>query len=121
MLADDAAEVREADLGGVAARGVAFEQRQPELDILAVVRFLRLEVPLALVGAAVGAPAKTDGAVRQHHLAGLVESDRLPFRIVGRAELVVEVRGAHIAVGHHDGFAAGQVCSLSITSIGMSV
>ena len=70
------------------------------------------QVPLALVGAAVRPPAEADRAVGQHHLARLVERDRLPFRIVGLAERAVEVGGAHVAVGHHDGFAAGQLVLL---------
>jgi hypothetical protein len=37
------------------------------------------------------------------------------------AQLAVEVGGAQVAVGHHHRFAVGNCCSLSITSIGMSV
>ena len=108
MLADDTAKVREADPGRFAARFLAFQQRKPELHFLAVARFLRFEVPLALIGPPVGTPAKTDGAVGKHDLARLVERDGLPLGIVGLAELAVEVRGAHVAVGHGDDLAAWQ-------------
>ena len=75
---------------------------------MAVVRLLRLEVPLALVGTPVRAPAKADRAVGQHYLAGLVERDGLPLRIVRLAELAVEIRRADVAIGHHHGLAARQ-------------
>ena len=88
MRAFDAAEVREPNFCGVAAGGVAFEQRQLEFDVLTVLRVLGLQIPLALVGAAVGPPAETDGTVRQRYPAGLVKGDCLPLRIVGRTELV---------------------------------
>ncbi len=108
MLAGDAAEIRESDPGRLGAGRLAFQHRQLELHLVAVARFLRLEVPLALVGAPVRAPAKADGAIGKHDLAGFVEGDGLPFRIVGLAELAVEVRRAHVAVGNGDDFAARQ-------------
>ena len=58
------------------------------------------------VGAAVRAPAETDGAVWQYDLAARVERDRLPLRVVGLAELAVEVGRAHVSIRHHDGLAA---------------
>jgi hypothetical protein len=86
-----------------------------------VARFLGLQVPLAFVGAAVRAPAESDGAVGQYDLAAFVEGHRLPLGVVGLAQLAVEVRRAHVAVRHGDDSPLGRVCSLSITSIGMSV
>jgi predicted XRE-type DNA-binding protein len=84
------------------------QHREPELHAVAVACLLGLEVPLALVGPAVRAPAEADRAVGQHHLADLVERDGLPVRVVGLAELAVEVAGAHVAVGDHDAAAVGQ-------------
>ena len=66
-------------------------------------------IALAFVGAAVRAPAKADGADRQHDLAALVERNGLPFRIVGGAELTVEVGGAQVAVRHQHRFPTGQL------------
>ncbi len=69
-----------------------------------------------------GPQRKPMAPLRQHDLAGLVEGDGLPFRVVGLAELAVEVGRAHVAVGHGMTFSpVGSVCSFSITSIGMSV
>jgi hypothetical protein len=50
-------------------------------------RLLVLEVPLALVDAALGRPAEADAAVGQHRAAGGVEGHRLPLGVVlpGRA------------------------------------
>ena len=87
---------------------VAFQHRQLELHLVTVAGLLRFEVPLPLVGAAVGAPAEADRAVGQHDLACLVEGDGLPLRIVGLAELAVEVRRADVAVRDHDLLAGGQ-------------
>ena len=64
VLADDAAEVGKADLCRVAAGILAFHHRELELDVVAVARFLGLQVPLAFVGAAIRTPAETDGADR---------------------------------------------------------
>jgi hypothetical protein len=91
MLADNPAEVWEAHPCGFSSRTLAFQQRQFELHRLAVSRFLRLKVPLAEVRAAIRTPAEADGAMRQHHLASLVEGDRFPFRVVGLAELAVKI------------------------------
>ena len=107
VLVVNAAKVRKANLRAV-MDGCAFHHRELERDLSAVTRFLGLQVPLAGIGAAVRAPAKADGALRQHHLAALVECHGFPLGVVGLAELAVEVRGPHIAVGHHDGVAAGQ-------------
>ena len=106
VFALDATEVGEADLGRVNAGVLAFHHRELELDIIAMARFLGLQVPLTLVGTAVRTPAKANGAHRQHDLAALVERNRFPFRVVGSAELAIEVGGAQVAVRHQHRFAA---------------
>jgi hypothetical protein len=60
----DAAEIRETDFRVIAARISAFEHRQPEFHVAAVLGFLRLEVPLPLVRTTVSTPAETNRAIR---------------------------------------------------------
>ena len=84
VLADDAAKVGETNLGSLGAGIFAFHHRELELDVGAVACFLGLQVPLAFVGAAVGTPAKTNGAVGQHHLAVSFQGDGFPLGVVGR-------------------------------------
>src|SRR6185503_5981783 len=98
MLARDAAEVRETDFCRLSARPLAFQERKLELDLVTLARLPGFEIPLACIGTPVGTPAKSDCAVGQHDLAGLVERDRFPFRVVGLVEAALEIGRAHIAV-----------------------
>ena len=98
----DAAEVREAHTRGFARCCCTVSHRQLELDVASPLRFLRLEVPLALIGAAVGTPAESDCTIRQHDVAVFVESDGLPIGIVGLAEVAVEIGRTHVTVGDED-------------------
>src|SRR4029450_9526163 len=79
MLARDATEVRKSDLRRFRTRAVAFLHRQLELHVVALACLLRFEIPLPLIGPAVGAPAEADRAVGQHDLAAFVEGDGLPL------------------------------------------
>ncbi|OIQ68703.1 hypothetical protein GALL_497010 [mine drainage metagenome] len=108
VLGHDATEVGETDFGGFAAGIGTFHHGELELDLGAVARLFGLQVPLALVGAAIGTPAKTNRPVGQHHFAGHVQRHGFPLGVVALPELAVEVAGAHIAVRHHHGFTAGQ-------------
>ena len=102
----DAAEVRKTYLGSLGAGSFAFHHRQFELHFLAVARLFGLKVPLSLVQPPIRPPTKTNGAIGQHHFAGVVKSDRLPLRVVGLTKIAIEIRRTHITVGHHDGFAS---------------
>ena len=103
-----AAEVRERDLDRFVRLAAVLDDRQLELHFVAAASVLRFEVPAARVLAAVGAPAEADRAVGQHHLAGGVESDRLPVGVVVLSETVGEVARPDVAVGHPCAATAGQ-------------
>ena len=103
-----AAKVREGHVRHVVGLGTVFHHRQLELHGVASAGFLVLQVPQALIGAAIGAPAEADGAIGQRDLAQLVVAHGLPVGVVGLVELMGEVAGAHIAVGHHHRAAIGQ-------------
>ncbi len=109
MFADDAAEIGEADLGRFRAWVLPLHHRELELDVVAVAGLLGFEIPLAFVGTPVRTPAESDRAVGQDHLAAFIQGHRFPFRIVGSAQLAIEVRGANVAVRHHHRFARGQL------------
>ncbi|GBC55466.1 hypothetical protein PSNTI_09210 [Stutzerimonas stutzeri] len=91
VLVEDAAEVREGDLGRLAALDLG----QGEVDITTVLAFAGFDVPLALL-----APAVTDRTQRRNQLAGAaVDGDGLPLGVVFLAEVVGQVGGAQEAVG----------------------
>ncbi len=103
MLAFDAAEVRETDLRRLPAMCLVrtgLHQRQAQPHRLTRARVLVLQVPLALVGAAVRAPAEADRALRAHDLAVRIERHGLPLGMVVLAQPAREIAGAHVAVGH---------------------
>ena len=103
-----AAKVREGHVSHVVGLLAVFDHRQLELDGVARAGILVLQVPQALVGAAVRTPTEADGAVGQRDLAQLVIAHGLPVGVVRLVELVGEVAGAHVAVRHHGLAAVGQ-------------
>ena len=91
MLVRDVAEVGEGDVDHVVLDVL---QRQPKFGLRAAARLL-FQVPFAAF-----APAEADGAARRHDLAArLVVGDGLPLGVVALAQRLVEVGGAHEAVG----------------------
>ncbi|MCG3189130.1 MAG: hypothetical protein LKCHEGNO_01398 [Burkholderiaceae bacterium] len=102
------AEVRQADADDFVRLRAVFEHRQLELDLGTVARFLGLEVPASGVAAALGPPAETHRAVRQHRAAVGVERDGLPLGVVVLPQLAVEIAGAQVAIRHQRGLAVGQ-------------
>jgi hypothetical protein len=95
-----ATEVRQADVHHLMRLRAILDDGELQLHLGAVARFLVLEIPLALVDAALGRPAEADAAVGQHGAAVRVEGHRLPLGVVLLAQLAVEVGGAQVAVGH---------------------
>ena len=77
-----------------------FHHRQFQFDVAVVVCFLVFQVPFADVGATIRPPAETDRPIRQNHLAGHIEGECFPIRIVGLAEVAVEITGAQVAIRH---------------------
>jgi len=95
-----AGEVGQGHFGDLVFLGAVFKHRELEPHFFVGARFFGLEVPFALVGAPLGAPAKADRAVGQHRFAVAVEGHGFPLWVVGLPELAVEVAGAQVAVGH---------------------
>ena len=107
----DTAEVREAD--ALQFRRLAvLGHRQAQLDRSAAACLLRLQVPLPGIGTPIRSPAKTDGAVRHHHLAVGVAGERLPFGVVALPELSGKIGGTQVAVGHQQRLAIRPVALL---------
>ena len=91
VLVEDAAEIREGNIGRLAALDLG----QGQVNVAAVLAFTGFDVPLALL-----APAVADGAERRNQLAGgAVDGDGLPLGVVLLAEVVGQIRGAQEAVG----------------------
>ena len=101
-------EIRERHIGNSVRLRAIFDHRQLERRLVRSTCVLALEVPLAQVGTLVIAPAKANRAGRQSDFAVEAIGHCLPVGVVGLAELVREVAGAHIATWHHHLAAIGQ-------------
>ncbi len=87
------AKVRKTDLGCAVH---ALDQGEGQFTFLVAARVARLQIPLA-PGLALRLPAKTDRAMRQHHLAFTAEGHGFPLGVVTLPKLVGKIAGAQRA------------------------
>ena len=105
-------KIRKTDFDNLMSLLAVFHHGKLELDVVACARVFGLEVPLALIGAALWTPAEPNRSIGQHYLTGRIERHGLPLGIVLLTNLVLEIAGAHITIGHHRDRTVGKLLFL---------